>query len=107
MMGKRRSKDAVNRVKPQRDGECFTRGPDTSVKVQYKWTGNTPAIRLNDHHRQTIFSLKPSETNEASHSENLPTSTLMRDEIGPSPSPPNTRFAETFLETNDGFMAIV
>jgi|SRR5712672_2364901 len=41
------------------------------------------------------------------HSENFPTSTVMRDEIGPSPFPLNTRFAETFLATNDGFMAIV
>ncbi len=27
--------------------------------------------------------------------------------MGPSPFPPNTRFAETFLATKDGFMAIV
>jgi hypothetical protein len=27
--------------------------------------------------------------------------------MGPSPFPPNTRFAETFLATKDGFIAIV
>jgi hypothetical protein len=27
--------------------------------------------------------------------------------MGPSPFPPNTRFAEIFLATKDGFMAIV
>jgi hypothetical protein len=27
--------------------------------------------------------------------------------MGPSPFPPNTRFAETFLATKDGFMVIV
>lgn len=41
------------------------------------------------------------------HSENLPTSTFIRDEMGPSPFPPNTRFVETFLATKDGFIAIV
>jgi hypothetical protein len=41
------------------------------------------------------------------HSEIFPNSTFIRDEIGPSPSPPNTRFAETFLATKDGFIAIV
>ena len=27
--------------------------------------------------------------------------------MGPSPFPPNARFAETFLATKDGFMAMV
>jgi len=44
---------------------------------------------------------------QRTHSENLPTSTFIRDEMGPSPFPPNTKFAETFLATKDGFTAIV
>jgi hypothetical protein len=86
---KRGSKDGVNRINPSGMAKAKAR-PGTSVKVYYTAIGYLYFL-------QTL----------ASHSENLPTSTLIRDEIDPSPSPPNTRFAETFFETNDGFMATV
>ena len=51
--------------------------------------------------------LRPNEPDAFFHSGNLAISTLIRDEMDPSPCPPNIRFAETLLETKDGFMAIV
>ena len=94
MIERRRIKDAVNR---KVSSLC---GPGTSERILYT-SASEPSSTL----RYKQDSLRPRPL--GSHSENLTTSTLMRDETDPSPLPPNTRFAETFLETKDGFMAIV
>jgi hypothetical protein len=72
--------------------------------VQWFMRGPTCGRKTVQYYEYNYF---PPHRKQRTQSENLPRSTFIRDEMGTSPSPPNTRFAETFLATKDGFMAIV